>query len=221
MRSPDLAARMAAPLPDRTQALRLLLEAHDTADELVGRPLDFACPLLALYAQGVTDPVLRWLCARGLVEHVCETTRCRQRRRSFRKTLNTRFTTASCFLLTAAGRVQAKQMLAHNGHSLTLHLPLAAKHPVWDAERRELRLDDRLLKHFRRHAPNQETILAAFHKAAWPPHIDDPLPNAADQDPRQRLHDTIKCLNRNLRNSSLRFHGDGTCRGLLWKFHEP
>ena len=34
---------------------------------------------------------------------------------------------------------------------------------------------------------------------AWPTRIDDPLPQKTNQDPKCRLHDTIKCLNRNHR----------------------
>ena len=48
--------------------------------------------------------------------------------------------------------------------------------------------------------------------------IDDPLPPVPEQDPKRRLHDTIKCLNRNHRRKAIRFHGDGTGEGVCWEF---
>jgi hypothetical protein len=74
-----------------------------------------------------------------------------------------------------------------------------------------------LVKQFRLPALNQELILAAFEEEAWPPHIDDPLPNALGQDPKQRLHDTIKRLNRHQVNRLIRFRSDGTGSGIIWE----
>ncbi|MCG8450929.1 MAG: hypothetical protein MI725_15285 [Pirellulales bacterium] len=88
--------------------------------------------------------------------------------------------------------------------------------PVWDSERKELRVDGQLVKRFRTPAPNQETVISAFEEESWPARIDDPLPPAAEQNCRRRLIDTIKCLNRSQVHSLLRFRGDGTGRGILW-----
>ena len=38
------------------------------------------------------------------------------------------------------------------------------------------------------------------------------------QDPKQRLHDTIKCLNRRQLNCLIQFGGDGTSEGVIWRF---
>ena len=63
---------------------------------------------------------------------------------------------------------------------------------------------------------NQEAILAAFQEDGWPARIDDPLPPVAETDPKRRLSDTIKCLNRKQQNALVRFSGDGTGEGVLW-----
>jgi hypothetical protein len=54
-----------------------------------------------------------------------------------------------------------------------------------------------LVKRFRGPAANQEALVAAFAEEGWPPRIDDPLPPAAEMDPKTRLRDTIKALSRN------------------------
>jgi len=83
--------------------------------------------------------------------------------------------------------------------------------------RRELRWANQLVKCYRLPAPNQEVILAALEEEMWPPRMDDPLPRQPDQDPKQRLHDTIKNLNRHQVNSLLVFKGDGTGEGVQWR----
>jgi hypothetical protein len=93
--------------------------------------------------------------------------------------------------------------------------------PRWDAERHELWYAERLVKRFKWPASNQETILAAFEEEAWPARIDDPLPPQPEQDPKRRLHDTIKCLNRNHATKLLRFRGDGTGEGVIWDLLPP
>jgi hypothetical protein len=86
---------------------------------------------------------------------------------------------------------------------------LAAIKPRWDANRRSLSLCERELKRYRRPAPNQEKILAAFEEERWPPRIDDPLE-------RGKLKDTLQDLNETIKRHSLRFEGDGTGKGILW-----
>lgn len=89
--------------------------------------------------------------------------------------------------------------------------------PRWDPLKREFSYGGKLLKRFRRSAPNQERLLAAFEESGWPQRIDDPLPVDAEIVPAQRLHDTIKQLNRTLVEPLLHFHGDGTGRGVCWR----
>jgi hypothetical protein len=78
-------------------------------------------------------------------------------------------------------------------------------------------LGEKVVKEFKLPASNQATILMTFEEDGWPRRIDDPLPPALNCDPKHRLHDTIKNLNRNQKISLLRFMGDGTGRGILWE----
>jgi hypothetical protein len=58
----------------------------------------------------------------------------------------------------------------------------------------------------------------ALEEEGWPPRIDDPLPMVAELDAKQRLHDTIKNLNRHQHRRCLRFFGDGTGQGVCWEW---
>jgi hypothetical protein len=88
--------------------------------------------------------------------------------------------------------------------------------PKWDAQRHELFFHDQIVKRFRWPAENQEAVLNAFEEEGWPSRIDDPIPQQSEMDPKRRLADTIKCLNRNHHSAILRFRGDGTGEGVLW-----
>ena len=74
-----------------------------------------------------------------------------------------------------------------------------------------------VIKRFKWPAINQETLLAVFEEEDWPPRIDDPLPMLPEQNPKRRLHDTIKCLNRHHLQQLIRFRGDGTGEGVRWE----
>ena len=88
------------------------------------------------------------------------------------------------------------------------------RRPIWDRQRRELRLGDIVVKRFKWPAENQERVLNAFEDAGWPDHIDDPLPVHPDICAKRRLHDTLKCLNRKQIRGMIKFRGDGTGRGV-------
>lgn len=89
--------------------------------------------------------------------------------------------------------------------------------PEWDGARHEFRLGERIVKVFKVPSPNQEKILTAFQEEGWPPRIDDPLPPTLSIDPKQRLHDTIKSLNRSQKHRLIRFLGDGSGQGIRWE----
>ncbi len=92
------------------------------------------------------------------------------------------------------------------------------RRPKWDQQRRQLRVGAQIVKEFKLPSPNQETVLTAFEEEAWPPRIDDPLPPLPNLDPRRRLHDTIKALNRKQKHDLVRFRGDGSGEGIRWEF---
>ena len=92
--------------------------------------------------------------------------------------------------------------------------------PTWDPLRRQLRLGRDVVKHYKLPSPNQERILCAFEEDEWPARVDDPLPPTPTKDPKIRLHNTIKGLNRNQRLRLIRFRGDGHGEGVLWDLVE-
>jgi hypothetical protein len=60
--------------------------------------------------------------------------------------------------------------------------------------------------------------LSAFQEDGWPHRIDDPLPPLDDIEPKCRLHDSIKRLNRHHKDRVIRFRGDGTGEGVCWEY---
>ncbi len=89
--------------------------------------------------------------------------------------------------------------------------------PRWDREQRVLRCGPLVLKRFRKTAPNQELILSSFEELGWPRRIDDPIPPHPEIMPSARLHGTIKDLNRGMAVRVIRFCGDGSGMGVLWR----
>jgi hypothetical protein len=209
--------------------LAILLEAIETAKELQLDAWDFAVEIQNLRSAGLTSSGLRWLLCKGYVEHAIETTQAAAAQRTFQPAGNLMLCEASCFVLTPAGVALARGGRCHSvdwKERGTLNLaqalpdPGAAarpKVPRWDAACPELHWGPMLVKRFRLPALNQELILSAFEEEGWPPHIDDPLPNPFQHDPKQRLHDTIKRLNRHQVNQLVRFRADGSGCGIIWE----
>jgi hypothetical protein len=218
--APELTAQLRA-------GLRLLLQAWDFAESCQRSAWDFAIEIHNFRDHGLTNTDLRWLVCKGLAQHATEKTRPADKERSFHPGANLAITHETCFVLTATGLSTARQ-IDQNPSSPDQLLPdcggsrdgvrtECAMAPQWDSRRRELRWARQLVKRFRLPAPNQEVILAAFEEEGWPPRIDDPLSNQPDQDPKQRLHDTIKNLNRHQVHRLLVFEGDGTGEGVQWR----
>jgi hypothetical protein len=163
------------------------------------------------------------------LDHALETTGEEDSERRFRKVSNLKFAAESCFVLTQAGVLLAEQPHGQNVQA-DAHVSSPPAHvngaavkgitraaPKWDAARRELHVGERLVKRFRLPSPNQETVLAAFEEEHWPEVIDDPLPRGDSQDPKRRLQDTLKGLNRHQVHKLIRFKGNGTGEGILWE----
>jgi hypothetical protein len=214
---------------DFRAAARELLKALDYARAGQRDIWDFAVEISTLRETGLSDADFRWLVCLGHVEHACEVTTPRDLRRQFQSTGKLSFKNGTCFVLTESGAEFARTNL--NGRSTFVTESSVARRsvdgsqnaitPQWDANIRELRLGGALVKQFRWPAVNQEMILAVFQEVGWKPHIEDPLPPKAEQDSKRRLHDTIKCLNRNQYCKLMRFYGDGTGEGVLWRLNKP
>lgn len=213
--------------PGFNAALALLLEACESAQELGHDVWDFALEIQSLRDVGLSNSNLRWLLCKGYVQNATEVVGPEAGQRAYQDASTLAFNDRTCFVLTEAGLGLARPIgrpalriiepspagTAASSLSLVEGVP-----PRWDAARRELRLADQLVKQFKLPVPNQETILAVFEEEGWPPRIDDPLPNDPLQDPKQRLHDTIKSLNRHQINRLIFFRGDGSGSGVRWDF---
>jgi hypothetical protein len=215
------------------QALSVLLESYDYAQDIGCRIWEFAVELAAFRAFELTPSDWRWLCMKGLVDHGREQMTHDEPVRTFLQGGALRLTRRTCFVLTEAGERYARQLVAERGRrsraipepaamppqagpALDL-LDLSQMVPVWDRDRQQLKVGKFIVKEFKLPAPNQETVLAAFQEENWPPRIDDPLPPQGDIDPKRRLHDTITSLNRNQKNPLVRFLGDGSGQGVRWE----
>ncbi len=215
------------------RALALLFSAHELAVQLATGRWDFAIKIATLRELGLTGSDFRWLACKGLVEHAREVTLPGDPRRQFQPQGEGNFSARTCFVLAEAGVAEARRLQAarkpakpaattpnHSNHS-----PVAVKidagsgrlSPRWDAARRELRFGPHLIKAFRSPSPNQEMILTVFEEEGWPSRIDDPLPPHPEMLAQQRLHDTLKSLNRNQHQRLIRFVGDGTGQGVCWE----
>lgn len=89
--------------------------------------------------------------------------------------------------------------------------------PFWDAMRRQLLVESRVVKWLRQPARMQELVLAAFQEDGWPPRIDDPLPVSKDVDRNARLRDVVRRLNVQSPKQIV-FYRDGTGQGICWRW---
>jgi len=223
---------------DRSQLRRgiaLLMQAGAYAAELKHDPWDFAVEIRTLRNAGLTDSDLRWMICKGYVQHAREITLPVESRRKFWTGGGLSFTRRSCFILTEHGREVAHELNSMLSPPIPLnYTPPAASRisldrpsaprtpppgqtPKWDSERHEFWVENLLVKEFKLPSPNQATILMAFEEEGWPPRIDDPLPVVPSVDPKRRLNNTIKNLNRNQKHRVVRFMGDGTGEGVRWE----
>ena len=224
--------------------LALLWQSYTYAQNARADVWDFALEIDRLYEASLTISDLRWLIAKGLAQHGLETSVYGDSHRSFRPNGGLNFLPATCFVLTPKGAKFAKSVLNDSLDSEESNLthdmefgsaegvatdldshgpaaktsdPQAGLKPHWDPKRRELRFGDKIVKHFRVPALNQETILSAFEEEGWPAYMDDPLPGSGDVVPKHRLHNTINRLNGNQTNRLIQFHGNGNGKGIGWK----
>lgn len=201
-----------------------LLKARDYACDAQRDLWDFAVEIATLRQFGLTDTDLRWLVSKNYVEHRYDATESHDLGRRFDSAHPLKFRPESCFILTTTGSALLERLCT--GHKDSPQPPLTdepranSKTPVptWDNHRRQLTVSEYLVKYFRWPAPNQEAVLAAFQEEGWARRVDDPLSPADGQEPKQRLHDTIKCLNKRQRIRLIQFSGDGTGEGVIWRY---
>jgi hypothetical protein len=240
-----------APVPDATEivvhrftprireALTLLTDAAACAQDVGADVWQFSVELSALRRAGLTTNECRWLVAKGLARHAREVTTPDGDRRVFQNYPNLALSRRTCFVIAERGVVYANTLLrsaprrrasdARDSTGLNRRRPAPESSnppstltPTWDSDRQQLRVGRVIVKEFKVPAANQEAILAAFQEEGWVPRIDDPLAPQLNQDSKRRLHDTINSLNRNQKQSLIRFLGDGKGEGIRWEFaNEP
>lgn len=208
-------------------AIRKLARAYQYSIDCDRSKWDFAVEISGMDTLGVSHDELRWMVGKGLVEHAQEITEGNGICRSFESPGGFTFSPNSCFVVTPAGLDLAIDLMLESSEEF----PEVAENstststepgcPVWDDQRHELKVGGVIVKRFKWRASNQEAILAAFQEDGWPARIDDPLSPLPETDPKRRLSDTIKCLNRKQVAPLLRFSGDGTGEGVLWDVVQP
>lgn len=213
-------------------ALEILWRAYRYASDASVDAWDFAVEIEEFRRAQITNSELRWLLFRGYARHAAETA-ASDGRRQFRQVAATCLSEASCFVISKEGLslVEAWSVPSTEFDAPTSVLPMrlsqeavgnvpaltVEERPFWDAKRRKLLIEGKVVKQFHCPAPSQQLVLDAFQVAHWPAHIMDPLPLQAAQCPKRRLHDAIKRLNRNHAHEAIRFSGDGSGRGVLWE----
>lgn len=208
--------------PTVEAAIAELAMAYDYALNASCEPWQFAVDIARLRELGLTVSDLRWLVEKGYATHAVEVTRPGDPVRKFAPSANTAFSPSTRFLLTDAGLY-----LAGNSRTVPTLLRFtrqeaaedseAASAPRWDGKAGVLYFGQQVVKRYVRASRNQEIVLQTFEDDGWPTHIDDPLPPSGSIDPKRRLHDTIKWLNRDHEVRVLCFSGDGTGEGIRWK----
>jgi hypothetical protein len=207
--------------PGVESALTELAIAHDYARDAERDAWQFAVEISRLMELGLTGSDLRWLVEKGYAVHAREITEARDLDRRFALGINTAFSTETRFLLTdsglafAAGRGAVPTLLRICNPGASTDAGKCT--PRWHGSDSTLFLGSQIVKRFTRPSPNQEIILATFEEEGWPERIDDPLPQANGIDPKRRLHDSIKWLNRNQATRLLQFSGDGSGEGVRWQ----
>ena len=219
------------PQQKKAAAVFELLQAAQYAEDLGGDRWVFAIEIRRLQKLGLNNTDLRWLVRKGLITQAKEVTLEGHGEREFVMNTSLKFCKRTCFILSEAGISYARSLTANvvepslitGVSSLNINPSKLSngRMPFWDPITRELRLGDVIIKRFKWKGINQETVLSAFQEDGWPTVIDDPLPPKEEQDSRQRLHDTIKALNRRQEYPCIRFHGNGTGEGIRWEFVDP
>lgn len=204
-------------VPEVREGLRSLLAAHRQAQAHGMDTWQFAVEMEELRRAGLTFTNLRALVLDGIVAHAREkTTRCGQR--VFVKEGPLTLGVRSCFRLTSIGVAIVDREV--NPHREKLRGSdfspppgnLSRTVPYWDG--RTFSFADIRVR-FGRYAPFQELILSSFQELNWPIRIDDPLPGGEPARAGERLHNAVKKLNRNLRETSIVFRCEPGGKGVI------
>jgi hypothetical protein len=225
------------PLSSAMQSsLHCLRQAFDCAARLQIPAWEFAVETDFLRsAFNLSQTEIRWLIGAGYAEHALETTDSDEPTRQFHSLKSLTLPARTCLILTNAGESLVKQALAELRAAdvrpvSSTASPVAvmaadserpSQVPLWDSDLHELRLGRKIIKRFRCPAHAQELILSVFEEEGWPAKIDDPLPMTKNIDPKRRLHQTIRNLNRAQSPHGIHFSINGNGQSIRWNFKIP
>ena len=211
-------------MPEREEKLLVLgrlAEASNYANDCGRNVWDFAVGLNFFIEKGISESAMRWLVCQHYIEHRYEVLTEKDEQRLFYEAPDTVLAEKSCFTISEGGREIFDHLKQADLQNTANHGAVKSENgilPTWCPLTRVLKINDKVVKHFKWPAPNQEKLINAFAEQGWPNRLDDPLPPNNGVCPKRRLHDTIKCLNRNQINKLIKFRGDGTAQGACWEY---
>ena len=91
----------------------------------------------------------------------------------------------------------------------------SAPRPDWDSDTGKLSFQGVVVRKVGARAKNVRCVLGAFQKKNWPNRIDIPLRATRKSSKSKVVRNALSNLNRQL--SALKFHGDGTGKGICWE----
>jgi hypothetical protein len=222
--------RLSTPATPEESLALLLAYTHLLAAALEGReqrltPSANPVSLAPLRRDGVTTDIILWMLYQGHIEPSSPDGADANHLARGRAAEGVCLGEGSSFSLTPPGEAFAHDFL---GRALTPEddrdfqntraLPrLGRLCPRYHRQGRAFVWGRHVLKRFRQPSRNQERVLLAAEELGWPAWFDDPLPPGRGRNPKVRLHDTIKCLNRHQRPPVIRFLGDGSGRRVGWE----
>ncbi len=184
-------------------ALRLLLEAHERAQQEGLTHTEAALCTNDLVAGGVAVGTLQLLLNLGQVECVAGT-----EAEGLDRSAAPQLGPVTRLMLTEQGRVASGRLLGVAG--------LDSK-PSWRAGSRELWWQGRRIKKFRNDAANQRFVLDEFQAAGWPPRLEITFPRRKGVNFKNRLRETARGLKKGQNPLCIRFSLDGTAGGIRWE----
>ena len=185
-------------------------------------------PVSASYLRslGIRGYILLWMLYQGHIEQVDPVNGPHSEMDGKQGGLSLRTLASSSFQMTASGEAFANVFLWEEllndddtVHAATVDMiPVGDLLPHYDRGNRIFRWGAHVLKTFAQPSVNQVLLLSAAEEMQWVKWFDDPLPRKRGKNPKVRLHDTIKDLNRRQSPFLIQFKGDGTGTRFGWEF---
>jgi hypothetical protein len=169
--------------------------------------------------------LIRWMVYQGHVEHMRPLAALGAGKKAWQRIDSLRFNNNSALAITPKGVAYAEEFMSL-GLSADPQVRKAARQGLWigrlaphyDQEAREFRWGCHLLKHFAQPSENQVLLLTAAEEQHWSDWFDNPFTGGEGIKPKERLHGTIRDLNRNQKRYFIHFKGDGTGKVAGWEF---